>query len=145
MENLKHFTLQELTFSTTAQALGYTNMPNFAEVENLYMLATLFLEPIRKYCGFPIHVNSGYRSARINAEVGGVATSAHIYGRAADIRGNSPEQTRKIEKAVMVLGLPFDQLIIYGDYRFIHLGIAHAASDPFTISMISARKQVLRK
>ncbi len=145
MENLKHFTLQELTHSTTAQGLGYANVPNFAEAENLYRLARLFLEPIRQYCDFPIHVNSGYRSPRINRAVGGSPSSAHLFGRAADIRGNSPEQTKKIEKAVMALGLPFDQLIIYGDYRFIHLGISRALGDPFTIDLLQARKQVLRK
>lgn len=145
MENLKHFTLQELTHSTTAQGLGYTNVPNFIEVRNLYHLGVVFLEPIRKYCGFPIHVNSGYRSPRINAEVGGVVTSAHLYGRAADIRGNSPEQTKKIYLAVLALKLPFDQLIIYGDFRFIHLGISHTPGDPYTIDLVTARKQVLRK
>lgn len=145
MENLKHFTLDELTFSTTAQALGCINIPNFTEAENLYRLGRLFLEPIRKYCEFPIHVNSGYRSPRINRAVGGSLSSAHLFGRAADIRGNSPEQTKKIEKAVMALGLPFDQLIIYGDYRFIHLGISHALGNPFEIDLLQARKQVLRK
>ena len=145
MENLKHFTLGELIFSKTAQELGYTNYPNFNEVRNLYHLGVVFLEPLRKYCGFPIHVNSGYRSPRINAAVGGVVTSAHLYGRAADIRGNSPEQTKKIYLAVLALKLPFDQLIIYGDYRFIHLGISHAQGDPYTIDLVTARKQVLRK
>lgn len=145
MENLKHFTLQELTSSSTAQKLGCVNVPNFTEAENLFRLARLFLEPIREYCDFPIHVNSGYRNPRINRAVGGSPSSAHLFGRAADIRGNSPEQTKKIEKAVMALGLPFDQLIIYGDYRFIHLGISRALGDPFTIDLLQARKQVLRK
>ncbi|MBR4384373.1 MAG: N-acetylmuramoyl-L-alanine amidase [Selenomonadaceae bacterium] len=35
--------------------------------------------------GNPIHINSGYRCPKHNAEVGGVANSQHVFGNAADI------------------------------------------------------------
>ncbi|MBR1645204.1 MAG: N-acetylmuramoyl-L-alanine amidase [Selenomonadaceae bacterium] len=44
------------------------------------------LEQLRAKVGnFPIHVNSGYRCPKHNAEVGGVANSQHVFGNAADI------------------------------------------------------------
>lgn len=44
------------------------------------------LEQLRAELGNnPIHVNSGYRCPKHNAEVGGVANSQHVFGNAADI------------------------------------------------------------
>lgn len=44
------------------------------------------LEQLRHEVGdAPIHVNSGYRCPKHNAEVGGVANSQHVFGNAADI------------------------------------------------------------
>jgi len=43
------------------------------------------LQYLRDYLGKPIKVNSAYRSPEHNASVGGVKTSQHILGKAADI------------------------------------------------------------
>ena len=44
------------------------------------------LEQLRTKLGnVPIHINSGYRCPKHNAEVGGVANSQHVFGNAADI------------------------------------------------------------
>lgn len=40
---------------------------------------------IRTRIGVPVHVNSGYRCAKHNAEVGGKAGSYHMKGLAADL------------------------------------------------------------
>jgi len=42
--------------------------------------------------GLPIYINSGYRSPAVNKAVGGVATSNHLTGCAADIRCSGLEQ-----------------------------------------------------
>ena len=42
--------------------------------------------------GLPIYINSGYRSPAVNKAVGGVATSNHLTGCAADIRCTGIEQ-----------------------------------------------------
>ena len=42
--------------------------------------------------GTPIYINSGYRSPAVNKAVGGVATSNHLTGCAADIRCTGIEQ-----------------------------------------------------
>ena len=54
-------------------------------------LVTL-LEKIREAAGGAVVINSGYRSPAHNAAVGGVSSSQHLYGRAADIvvSGASP-------------------------------------------------------
>ena len=50
------------------------------------------LEQIREAAGGAVTINSGYRSPEHNAAVGGVSSSQHLYGRAADIvvEGASP-------------------------------------------------------
>lgn len=44
------------------------------------------LQALRVYLGFPLIINSAYRTATHNASVGGAKNSAHLYGRAVDIQ-----------------------------------------------------------
>jgi hypothetical protein len=48
-------------------------------------LVQYVLQPARDKFG-PIEVTSGYRSEKVNAAVGGSATSDHLKGKAADIQ-----------------------------------------------------------
>ena len=84
MKKPKYFALQELLDSSTARKLSDQNMPSWTIVENLLELA-LFLDGIREAWGKPVYVSSGFRNEKINKAVGGVATSAHLRGDAADI------------------------------------------------------------
>lgn len=43
------------------------------------------LEVIRAHFNAPVQINSAYRSAVYNRQIGGVPTSQHLSGRAADI------------------------------------------------------------
>ena len=43
------------------------------------------LQAIRNHFGQPVNITSGYRTAAHNRAVGGVTTSLHLYGMAADI------------------------------------------------------------
>ena len=80
-----HFTMAEMIFSEIALRKGLDNVPDQAITSNLVLLCTNILEPIRNILGVPIHINSGYRSVKVNKEVGSTAVhSAHIDGRAAD-------------------------------------------------------------
>ena len=64
----------------------------------------------------PIVINSGYRSPAVNKAVGGVATSNHLTGGAADIRVTGMEQL--IRYAAILLdyadetGEEFDELLL---------------------------------
>ena len=53
-------------------------------LENVKQLA-IQLQAIRDYVGKPIRINSAYRSKAHNKLIGGVKTSQHILGKAADI------------------------------------------------------------
>ena len=80
--NITNFTFKELVKTDT----GLDNMPNDMNVvKNLARLAQ-FLQSIRNELHLPIIVNSAYRSPEVNAKVGGVSSSYHVKGLAADIR-----------------------------------------------------------
>lgn len=81
----KSFKLIELTRSAKADQLGIKNEPNEVELKRLKELCTKLLQPIRDEIGVPIRINSGLRGEKLNKAVGGVSTSAHRLGYAADI------------------------------------------------------------
>ena len=66
--------------------------------------------------GLPIYINSGYRSVAVNRAVGGVATSNHLTGCAADIRCSGLEQALRYAAYLLDIskerGENFDELII---------------------------------
>lgn len=104
-----HFTLYEFVRSGTAIENNIDNTPGAAEVAALTALCDNVLEPLRRRFG-PIVISSGFRSRRLNNMVGGVTSSQHLRGEAADIVVGSRE------RAAAMCGfirrhLDFDQLI----------------------------------
>lgn len=80
-----HFTLSELTRSARAEQLGIDNTPDEAAIERLRSTAEM-LERVRAALGgAAVIVTSGYRGRELNKAVGGVTSSDHVQGRAADI------------------------------------------------------------
>ncbi len=77
MKLSKNFTLEEMV-ATSHRKLQDT--PTLDVVQNLQRLCVL-----RDAIGRPVYINSGYRSKRLNARVGGVPNSRHLQGKAADI------------------------------------------------------------
>lgn len=106
MQLTKNFRLAELTVTSVKAP----NEPTPTEVERLRELAVNILQPLRDALGKPVIVNSAYRSPQVNRIVGGVATSQHSRGEAADIRvpGMTPLQ---VAHTIRDLRLPYDQLI----------------------------------
>lgn len=96
MKLTQHFTLEEMTHSDYAVAHGINNSANEIVQENLMMLCTLILEPLRAAVGEPIIINSGYRNAAVNDAIGGVKTSHHLLGLAADINFKSEAQLKEM-------------------------------------------------
>ena len=86
MKLTKHFTLEELTRSATADSYRITNNPTLQDISNLIQLCKEVLEPLREHLNTPIVITSGYRSPLVNKLVGGVANSQHQKGEAVDIR-----------------------------------------------------------
>jgi uncharacterized protein YcbK (DUF882 family) len=56
------------------------------------------LQYIRDFIGLPIHLTNAYRCASHNEAVGGVPSSQHILGKAADLKVNdsNPEAIYKV-------------------------------------------------
>ena len=115
MQLTPHFSLAELTASSTARRLGLDNTPPPELMPRLVLTAEM-LERIRSTLGAPIVVTSGYRSQAVNRAVGGVTSSDHTQGHAADIvapRYGTPTQiARTLAPLVSVLGI--GQLILEG-------------------------------
>lgn len=130
-----HFTLQELTFSEVALRKGIDNTPTDAIFNNLARLCALALEPARLILGVPLHINSGYRSPRINALVGGAINSAHMRGLAADIVPMGPA-LRNCFDALRTNLRGWDQLIIEAG-TWIHVSIADMNEVPREEALIA--------
>lgn len=81
----KNFTLDELTASATAKQMHIINAPGVDEVCNLCALVHNVLQPLRDAMGESIKIGSGYRCPQLNKAVGGVPTSQHMKGEAADL------------------------------------------------------------
>ena len=117
----EHFTLEELTYSRTAVENAIANEPPAQAKASLQHLAGCLLEPLRQLYKKPIAILSGYRNKEVNRLVGGVATSQHVKGEAADCY--TPEGPEKLLELLMRSGLPFDQAILYKHRRFLHLSL----------------------
>lgn len=108
---MEYFTFNELCKSDTAYRLAIDNTPPKAVKSCLAALTDNILDPLRKAWGKPIYVNSGYRCPALNKAVGGVASSQHLLGQAADITTHNIVDNARLFQLVQNLGLPFDQLI----------------------------------
>ena len=121
----EHFRLAEFTISLTAITHGIDNTPPLPAICNLQQLCLHVLEPLRAHLGHAVRINSGYRSAKLNAAVGGVKTSDQTRGCAADIFVPDVKTGRQWF-AWMMDNLPFDQLIwetaSAGKAQWIHVG-----------------------
>ena len=90
------FTKSELTRSDTARTLKIDNTPTPEASAALDALMWNALDPIRRMWGKPIIVNSGYRCPKLNAAIGGSATSQHMKGEAADITAGGPTKNKEL-------------------------------------------------
>ncbi|MDR1848113.1 MAG: peptidase M15 [Bacteroidales bacterium] len=100
---MKYFTIKELTKTNT----GLKNEPNEIELQRLEYLINEVLDPVREALGMPITVTSGFRTQEVNKKVGGVVTSQHCRGEAADLVCND---NAKLYTTIKRLG-KYDQLI----------------------------------
>lgn len=124
---MKYFTIEEMTKSSTAKANGIDNTPNQTAIDNLTKLIEIVLDPLRELWGGPIVVNSGYRCEELNKAVGGVSTSHHKLGCAADITVGSIKKNKKLFKLLLDSDLQWTQAISEKGCRWIH--VSYVESD----------------
>lgn len=128
MMRYPNFTLAEFIDSDTAKKKKIDNIPDFQEVDNINELVSHLLQPIRSAWKKPINITSGFRCQALNKAVGGVATSAHLSGWAADCQPSDMEEFKDfcsfVQQFLRETGIPFDQLIIEksGKTEWLHIG-----------------------
>lgn len=94
----KNFSLEEFKCK---DGLDIPNdvIPNIIELANN-------LQVLRYAIGKPITINSGYRSPKYNAKIGGVKNSQHVKGKASDLRvaGVTPKELALIIEGLIEQG-----------------------------------------
>ena len=138
----EHFSLSEMC--TTSVQTADHNYPTQAVITNLRRLCG-WLEALRTRknqhakLSTPLHtgrgegeglyINSGYRSPAVNRAVGGVATSNHLTGCAADIRCTGLEQAFVYAYHLLMISRDwkedFDELLVEQSSRstWIHFAV----------------------
>ena len=86
------------------------NMPTVQQIANMAYGCRQLLEPARQTIGCPIIVNSGFRNPEVNRRAGGVGSSQHLQGCAADIRPKDPQQFQSLVDFLRIHPLT-DQLL----------------------------------
>ena len=123
----KNFSYDEMVYSATAERLKLDNIPNDKEVAELIKLVTYILQPIRDKWGYPIIVTSGYRSEAVNRAVGGVKTSQHRLGQAADLKIGSKSQNKALFNFILDMvnkgEIKVGQLIDEYGYSWVHVSL----------------------
>lgn len=119
----RDFKLQEFEQSDRAKELNINNAIESQEIkEAIQSLVDSVLQPLRDAWGKPLSINSGYRCKALNAAVGGVPTSQHVKGEAADVcpfgrNGHGDiKVVTELARLAIKLDLPFDQMILYPSF-----------------------------
>ena len=126
--NITNFTFKELVKTDT----GLDNMPNDMNVIHNLVRLSEFLQIIRNELHLPIIVNSGYRSKEVNESVGGVSSSYHCKGLAADIKCSDMDKLLAVLHSHL---MEIDQLGIYYNKNtqlWFHVGLAEDGKVPRT-------------
>ena len=125
---IKNFTFKELIKTDT----GIKNVPDDMNVlSNICRLAS-FLQTIRNELHLPIIVNSAYRSKEVNEAVGGVSSSYHVKGLAADIKCADMDKLLTILHSHL---MEIDQMGIYYSntkQEWYHVGLPEEGKVPRT-------------
>lgn len=100
----KHFSLSEFECPCCGR------LPDGGIDDNLLEV----LDKIRDAIGAPLYITSGYRCRAHNEDVGGVADSQHIHGRAADVYADGAKTPLQIAALAEQAGA--DGIGIYDDF-----------------------------
>ncbi len=107
----EHVSLKEGIKSHTATRLNIDNAPSSLDLINMKTIAEQVFEPLRKFVGGPIAINSFYRSPKLNSAIGGSTSSQHCSGRAFDIDDKYGYKTNAEMFKYIQCNLDYDQMI----------------------------------
>ena len=119
---MKYFTIAEMAKSDTADCSGIDNRFPKDLLPNVENLIDKVLDPLRSWYGRPVYVNSGYRCPELNRAVGGVGTSYHLTGCAADIDVYSRTENQKLFDYIRER-LPYTEVGLEGGGRWVHVAL----------------------
>ena len=112
MENIsKHISYHEGTYSRTAERRYLDNTPNKEQLKCMKEVAENLFEPLRKWVGGPIKINSFFRGEPVNTAIGGSTRSQHMKGQAIDIDDTFKHKTNAEMYHYIKDNLDFDQMI----------------------------------
>jgi len=115
-----HISYNEATQSPTAIRFGIENIPTEHQLFAMRIVANACFEPLRKWYGKPIKINSFFRNTFLNQKVNGSLSSQHCKGEAIDLTAGSKAENKKLFDWCKA-NLVFDQLINEYDYTWIHI------------------------
>ena len=126
----KHVSYKEATHSATALRRNLDNTPNKEQLQCMKDIAENLFEPLRKWVGGPIKINSFFRGEPVNKAIGGSTRSQHMKGQAMDIDDTFGHKTNAEMYYYIKDNLDFDQLIWeFGDDKnpnWLHISyVAH--------------------
>ena len=109
----KNFTLNELTYSSTALRCGIGNEPSKEGILKLTLLATSVLQLLRDRIG-ALRITSGYRSPQLSEAIGSSSNSQHCRYEAVDLQyvKLGKMDNLAIYNALIDLDLDYDQCIL---------------------------------
>jgi hypothetical protein len=107
----KHISYKEATHSATALRRDLDNTPNDEQLKCMEEVAENLFEPLRKWVGGPIKVNSFFRGEPVNTAIGGSKKSQHMKGQAIDIDDTFGYKTNAEMYHYIKDNLDFDQMI----------------------------------
>ena len=107
----KHVSYKEGVRSRTADRMGLDNTPNNLQLKCMKDIAEGLFEPLRKWVGGPIKINSFFRGEPVNTAIGGSKYSQHMKGQAMDIDDTFGHKTNAEMYHYIKDNLDFDQLI----------------------------------
>lgn len=89
------------------------------------------LDALRKEYGFPIIINSSYRSPEHPIEAKKEKPGEHTYGAAVDIKCVGGEATLRLVKAALKVG--FTRIGVSRESNFVHVGIGYPGAPKMTM------------
>ena len=107
----EHISYKEGVYSITATRRGIDNTPNDEQLNNMELIAEKVFEPLRKWVGGPIKINSFFRCPDLNKAIGGSRKSQHCHGQAIDIDDTYKVVANSDMYNYIKNNLDFDQLI----------------------------------
>lgn len=132
----RNLPLSEMTKSRTAIRNGIDNTPTSSHLNHLLYWAKYLFQPLRDHFAVPVFVNSGYRSAALNAILPNASsTSFHAIGAAGDIDQDNRNSTITNAEIFWYIknNLPFTELIWeHGDEKnpaWVHVALVKGRED----------------